>query len=142
MCIIIISRGELKYVRRHWNLMSHSDLCYYFGQKILQLAIFLPFFLTSDKITAKNIYVAMICTSILHDRCLRFGTFIFRTSFASWVSIKRLRVSLSDGKMKIWSLVAKWDINVTLHDVYAFINCTCFLYSHSDGGWLWLFTSV
>lgn len=90
---LFLHRKELDYVRGHWTLVGHIDILYANGHKILQLAIFVPFFLTIDHFTPGNIYISVLCIHFLHEHLLKKGSYYLVNVKITAVTISRIRVS-------------------------------------------------
>ena len=84
----------MKSVCDRWRLESIVDLLFSFGNKLIQLAIFIPLFLTAGSVAAESVYVTVVCAALLHDRCLRLGTYTISYLFRASITIKRIVVSL------------------------------------------------
>lgn len=89
-----VDRNELRSVRGYWNLIGHIDILYANGHKILQLAVFIPFFLTADSFTPENIYIAVLCIHFLHDHLMKKGSYYLINVQITRVTLSRIRVSL------------------------------------------------
>lgn len=72
-----------------------------YGSKLLQVAIFVPFFLTTESFDTENVFVVITCLNVLLYRLLKMGLYITRMTQAH-VTITRLVVSEDGNKTRVF----------------------------------------